>query len=141
MSDPPARPPQAPPAPPSAPRRTPVRATPRGRVVALTGASSFLGKNLIGVLEEDPAVSRVVALDVEAPATQGMKTRLYEIDLTSPLSEERIAEILSAERVDTLVHLAFLSAPTHATAWAHELESVGTMHLLNAARQASLRKL
>jgi UDP-glucose 4-epimerase len=111
------------------------------RVVALTGAASFLGRNLIGVLEEDPLVSRVIAIDVKAPDTGGPKTRMYEVDLTVPSSEERVAELLSADRVDTLVHLAFLSSPTHATAWAHELESVGTMHLLNAARQVSLRKL
>src|SRR5262245_15700807 len=111
------------------------------RVVALTGAASFLGRNLIGVLEEDSLISRVIAIDVKAPDTSGPKTRMSEVDLTVPASEERVAEILSADRVDTLVHLAFLSSPTHATAWAHELESVGTMHLLNAARQVSLRKL
>ncbi len=116
-------------------------AGPRGRVVALTGASAFLGRNLIGVLEEDPRIDRVVAVDVKAPDTGGPKTRMYAVDLTAPAAEERVGEILAAERVDTLVHLAFLSSPTHATAWAHELESIGTMHLLNAARQVSLRKL
>jgi UDP-glucose 4-epimerase len=109
-------------------------------VVALTGAASFLGRNLVGVLEEDPSIGRIVAVDVKAPDTGGPKTRMYPIDLTAPTSEERVAEVLSAERVDTFLHLAFLSSPTHATAWAHELESVGTMHVLNAARQVPLRK-
>jgi UDP-glucose 4-epimerase len=118
--------------------RIPVRAP---RVVALTGASSFLGRNLIGVLEEDPRTSRIVAIDVKSPDTGGPKTRMYEVDLTTPLSEERVAEILAAEKVDTFLHLAFLSSPTPAVAWAHELESVGTMHLLNAVRQVNLRKL
>ncbi len=114
--------------------------TPR-RVVALTGAASFLGRNLVGVLEEDPATERIVAIDIKPPDTSGPKTRNHMVDLTTPASEERVAEILSSEGVDTLVHLCFLSSPTHATAWAHELESVGTMHVLNAARQVSLRKL
>jgi UDP-glucose 4-epimerase len=112
-----------------------------GRVVAVTGAASFLGRNLVGVLEEDASTARVVALDVKAPDTSGPKTRMYDVDLTTPTAEERVAEILAAERVDTLAHLCFLSSPTHAQAWAHELESIGTMHLLNAARQVSLRKL
>lgn len=115
--------------------------TRRGRVIALTGAAGFLGRNLIGVLEEDPSVSRVIAIDVKTPDTSGPKTRMVPVDLTAPSAEERISEALAAEQVDTLVHLAFLSAPTHAAAWAHELESIGTMHLLNAARQVSLRKL
>ncbi len=114
---------------------------PRGRVVALTGAASFLGRNLIGILEEDPRIARVVAIDLKPPDTGGSKLRLHTVDLTAPASEEHVAEVLAAEQVDTLVHLCFLSSPTPATAWAHELESVGTMHLLHGARQASLRKL
>jgi UDP-glucose 4-epimerase len=109
--------------------------------VALTGASSFLGKNLVGVLEEDPEAARVVAIDVNAPETGGKKTHTFPVDLTARSAEDRVAEILASEKVDTLVHLAFLASPTHATAWAHELESVGTMHVLNAARRTSLSKL
>ncbi len=82
-----------------------------------------------------------MAIDIKGPDTSGPKTRMYPVDLTAPASEERVAEILAAEKVDTLLHLAFLSSPTHASAWAHELESVGTMHVLNAARRTRLRKL
>ena len=121
--------------------RTPVRRARPKRVVALTGAAAFLGSNLIGVLEEDPSIERVVAIDIEPPPTGGPKTRMYEVDLTVPASEERDAEILAAEGADTVLHLAFLSSPTHASAWAHEVESVGTMHVLNAARQAKVQKL
>lgn len=111
------------------------------RVIALTGAASFLGSNLIGLLEEDERIGRVVAIDTNAASTAGPKTRSYEVDLAQPSTEARLAEILAAERVDTFVHLAFLSSPSHATAWAHEVESVGTMHALVAARHAQVRKL
>jgi UDP-glucose 4-epimerase len=116
-------------------------ARPAARVVAVTGAAGFLGSNLIGSLEEDDRVARVVALDVSPVPNAGRKTRLYDVDLTHPAAESRIAEILSAERVDTIAHLAFLASPTHASAWAHELESVGTMHMTVAARHAQVRKL
>lgn len=109
--------------------------------VAVTGAASFLGRNLIGLLEEDSRVRRIVSIDIAPPPTAGPKTRIYDVDLTGPAAEERCAEILGAEAVDTVVHLAFLASPTHATAWAHELESVGTMHLLNACRRAEVAKL
>lgn len=123
------------------PRATSVSAKHRARTVAVSGASSFLGRNLIGLLEEDARTARIVALDVRPPSTAGAKTHYYEVDFTQPTCEARIGEILAAERVHTLVHLAFLSSPTHATAWAHEFESIGTMHLLNAARQAQVTKL
>jgi UDP-glucose 4-epimerase len=117
------------------------RARSARRVVAVTGSSSFVGRNLVGLLEEDEATGRIISLDVEPPRTAGGKTRLYEVDLTLPASDQRLAEIFEAERVETLVHLALLSSPTPATAWAHELESVGTMHVLNAARRANVRKV
>lgn len=118
-----------------------VRVRPERRVVAVTGADSFLGRNLIGLLEEDDSITRIVAIDVRRPRTAGRRTRFYEIDLAQPSVEARLGEILHAEEVDAIVHAAFLSSPTPAEAFAHELESVGTMNLLNAARTIPLRKL
>jgi UDP-glucose 4-epimerase len=110
-------------------------------VVAVTGAAGFLGSNLIGSLEEDDRIARIVGIDAGAASTAGRKTRSYDVDLTQPAAETRVAEILAAERVDAIAHLAFLPSPTHASAWAHELESVGTMHVTVAARHAQVRKL
>ncbi len=113
----------------------------RSQVVAVTGAASFLGSNVVGVLEEDPEIARIVAIDIRPPATAGRKTRYYEVDFTQPTAEARLSEILAAEKVSTLAHLGFLSAPTHAVALAHELESVGTRHVMVAARHARVRKI
>jgi UDP-glucose 4-epimerase len=117
------------------------RRTPRGRCIAVTGANTFLGRNLVGLLEEDEAVRRIVVLDLRNPRSAGAKTVFYEVDLTQPAVESRVAEIFHAEQVDALAHLAFVANPTQATAWAHELESVGTMHVLAACGRHRLRKL
>ena len=105
-----------------------------GRVIALTGARTFLGRSLVGLLEEDPSVARVVVVDTENASTAGPKTRYYDIDRTQPTTSARLAEILAAEGVTDFVHLGFLQLPSRQAAWAHELESVGTLHVLNACR-------
>jgi UDP-glucose 4-epimerase len=114
---------------------------PRQRVVAVTGAASFLGANLIGVLQEEDQIRTIVSMDSRPPHTAGAKTKVYELDLTHPAAEERMAETFAAEGVDTLIHLAFLPSPTHQSGYAHELESVGTMHVLNACRRSRVSKL
>ncbi len=113
----------------------------RKPVVAFTGCNGFLGRNLVGVLEEDDRYERLVLLDLLPPPTAGAKSRFYRIDLTQPAADAKIAEVLRAESVDTVVHLALVSSPTYASAWRHELEVVGTMHVLHACEAARTPKL
>src|SRR5689334_15192666 len=114
-----------------------------GRVVAITGACTFLGTELLRRLEEDRRYAKVLALDVREPsAVRGSsKIQFVKIDLTQPTIDGDIATLLLQEKVDTLVHGAFLSHPTHAQEWAHELEDVGTMHVLNACSSANPKRL
>jgi UDP-glucose 4-epimerase len=121
--------------------RSDLRRPARRCVVAVTGARTFLGANLVGVLEEDETITKVVVLDVRNAQTAGAKTCYYEVDLTQSGVDARLAEILNAEEVDTVVHLAFAGNPTQATAWAHELESLGTMNLLNACRKQRVARV
>ncbi|MBX7191372.1 MAG: NAD-dependent epimerase/dehydratase family protein [Sandaracinaceae bacterium] len=107
----------------------------------MTGACSFLGRNLVGVLEEREDVERIVVLDIASPPTAGRKSRAYRVDLTQPAVSARLTEILRAEKVTELAHLAFLASPTTAEPWAHELESVGTMHVLHACRESPVERV
>ncbi len=112
---------------------------PGGRVVAITGACTYLGTELVRRLEEDRRYARVLLLDVREPpvlAEGATKARYFPIDLTQPTIDAEIATLLEREQVDTVVHGAFLAHPTHASEWAHELEDVGTMHVLNACAAA-----
>src|SRR3954469_7399540 len=93
---------------------------PDQRVVAVTGAYSFQGAELIKRLEEDRRYFRVVAIDIRKPSFPLTKTQFHKVDLTLPTADAEIAQILKRERVETFVHTAFLSSPTHNSTWAHE---------------------
>ncbi len=121
-----------------------------GKVVAITGACTFLGTELLRRLDEDDRYAKVIALDVRPPALApgsaaatptGRKIEFIKIDLTQPTVDDELAAILARHQVDTFVHGAFLSHPTHQAEWAHELEDVGTMHVLNACAGVALRRL
>jgi UDP-glucose 4-epimerase len=112
-----------------------------GRVVALTGASDFIGTGVIRHVEHSGAYRRALALDVHPPEGTLVKTEFVPLDLTQPSAQSQLLEILSRERVDTMVHLAFLSNPTHNSSWAHELEAIGTLYVVNACAARGVQKL
>lgn len=111
------------------------------RCVAMTGARTFLGRSLSRLLSEDDRVQRLIVIDRDTPVSAGPRSRSYVVDSTQPSAPARIAEILAAEQVDTLVHLDFLESPTKNLGHAHDVESVGTLHLLNACRERPVQKL
>jgi UDP-glucose 4-epimerase len=139
----------------AAPR--PAHAAGDPRVVAVTGAFGSLGRRVVRLLEQDPAVERVVAVDVrsavDVSARAGEPTdpqsylqahsRLsaHAVDLTAAGADRDLAQVFTSERVGTVIHLAFLSSPTHALEMAHELETIGTMYVLHACAEAKVSQV
>jgi len=108
--------------------------------VAITGSAGFLGSHLVGLLEDSPRVRQIISLDKREPATARQKTRHFPVDLTRHDAEDQVSEVLRAERASTVVHLSFHDSPSHNPDAAHDLESVGTMRVLNACRRSGVAK-
>lgn len=113
---------------------------PEGEAIAITGASGFLGAQVLSYLRSEPRFERVVVLDIAKPTLPIRKTKFYKTDLTEPNCDARIAEIFEKENVTQVVHLAFFRNPHRNQAYAHELEVIGTLHLLHACAQAKVKK-
>ncbi len=108
--------------------------------IALTG-SGFKGSFLLNWLENDPHFPKVLFLDHKKPKVPLRKTKFFRLDLTETLADVKLYEILKDEAVDTLIHTALPITPPRNVAWAHELLSVGSMYISNAAAEANVRKL
>ena len=111
-----------------------------GEAIAITGAVGFLGAHLLSYLRGESRFERVVVLDVAKPTLPIRKTKFYKTDLTEPNCDARIAEIFERENVTQVIHLAFFRSPHRNAAYAHELEVIGTLHLLHACAQAKVKK-
>lgn len=107
--------------------------------IALTGTLGVMGSRLLRRLEADDACRRLVLLDLVPPAREVKKARFYRVDLTEPTASTRLLDALERERPDVLVHLAFLQHPIQSGAYAHELESLGTMHVVHALTELARR--
>jgi UDP-glucose 4-epimerase len=109
--------------------------------VGVTGISSDLGRALLPRLEADRSVERIVAIDVAAPQKASPRVEFVRADLTRPDAEADLVRTFRAAKLDALYHLAFINSRVHGAAFAHELEVIGTMHVLAAAQASSLRRL
>ena len=91
-------------------------------VIAITGLGSFLGRALVDrLLVRSPGI-RVVGLDKRRPFRLDPRVSFHTIDLTEPTADSRVAEVLTEERVDAVVHSAFRLQPTADIEMDHELE-------------------
>jgi UDP-glucose 4-epimerase len=111
-----------------------------GRVVLVTGVSADLGGRLARLVSADPAVERVIGVDVAPPRGDLGEVRFVRADIRNP----GIATVIAGEDVDTVVHMSVVATPGTAGGRTSmkELNVIGTMQLLAACQKAqSLRRL
>jgi UDP-glucose 4-epimerase len=104
------------------------------RVVLVTGASRYLGARISAILADDPAVARVVAVDVVPPSYELGGATFVRTDIRNPA----IGKILEREGVDTVLHAGVLATPYTAGGRVSMKETnvLGTMQLLAASQRS-----
>jgi UDP-glucose 4-epimerase len=92
-------------------------------------------------LLEAEGAPRVVGLDLRVPRRLEGRIRFHRADLTEPTADSAVAEILLKERCEAVLHAAFFTDPNPDLEYSHELEVIGSLHVMNAAAAAGVRKL
>lgn len=110
-------------------------------VIAITGLHGFLGQRLVSRLLARQASLRVIGIDLRRPMRFDDRARFHRVDLTEPTADGRLAEVLEAERVEALVHAAFRADPTADLEADHELETIGSLHVMHACAAAKVKRL
>lgn len=109
--------------------------------IAVTGLGSFFGRRLVLRLLSLPRPPRIIGLDLRRPWRLEGRIAFHRLDLTDPAAGGRLAEVLERERVEALVHTAFRRDPTPDVETDHELETVGSIHVMNACAAAKVDRL
>jgi len=110
-------------------------------VIGVTGLHGFPAELLVPRLLSRTAGVRVVGLDQRRPMRFDDRARFQKIDLTEPTADGKLAEVLAAERVEALVHCAFRDDPSADLELDHELETIGSRHVMNACAAAKVKRL
>ena len=105
-----------------------------GRVVLVTGVSRDLGRRFARIAANDPAVDRVIGVDVVPPRGDIGEMTFIRADIRNPV----IAKIIVKEDVDTVVHMSVIATPGSAGGRTSmkEFNVIGTMQLLAACQKA-----
>ena len=110
-------------------------------VVAILGLDSFVGRELALRLAARVPAIRTVGFDAHRPLGLDERVRFHRLDLTEPRADARLAEILAQERVDAVLHAAFRTDPTPDLDLDHELDTIGSLHVMNACAAAKVHRL
>jgi len=105
-----------------------------GRVVLVTGVSGHLGGRLASDLARDPAVGRVIGVDVVPPRSDPSGIEFVRTDLRTT----GIAKVIRRCGADTVAHLNVITNPARAGGRVpmKELNVLGTMQLLAACQRS-----
>ena len=105
-----------------------------GRTVLVTGASRYLGARMVRVLSADPAVDRVIGVDVVPPRHPIGSGEFVRADIRNPI----IGKVIAAGDIDTVVHMGVIATPVQAggRATMKEINVIGTMQLLAACQKS-----
>lgn len=110
-------------------------------VIAITGLRGFAGGGLARRLLARGDGLRLVGLDVRRPFRLDERVRFHRVDLTRPTADGAVAEVLAKERVEAVVHAAFRTDPSPDTEQDHELDTIGSLHVMNACAAARVKRL
>jgi UDP-glucose 4-epimerase len=111
------------------------------RSLAITGLGTFVGFQVADRLADGSEAPRIVGLDLRLPRRLEGRIRFHRVDLTEPTADTAVAEILEKERCDAILHCAFHTDPHPDVEYAHELEVIGSLHVMNACAAVNVQKL
>lgn len=102
--------------------------------VAVTGASGYLGRVLLPMLEADEAVENIVAIDkVESPKSR--KTIFVKRDVRDPSLSKDL------NGCDSLVHLAFIVMPIRSEKETDSINIEGSRNVFYQSAKAGIKKI
>lgn len=104
--------------------------------VAVTGASGYLGQQIIRRLDRDDTVQNIIGISRRPPKIESNKLKFYSHDIREPFDK-----IFAENNVDTAIHLAFVVGAARDVKAARETDIGGSKNFLDACKSASVKRV
>src|SRR5262245_24245546 len=102
----------------------------------ITGGSGYIGQRLIEVLAPREETEAIFNVDVNPAPVHREKATYVRGDVRD---RELLHDLLEREKIDTLVHLAFLLNPIRDEALMYDIDVNGALSVLRAAADAGTK--
>lgn len=106
-------------------------------IIGITGASGYFGQHITAQLEDDPDCERVVGIDIKEPSRSFKKLDYHRLDVRDP----GLCDLFKRQKVDTLIHLAFVLNPIHNAREMHDIDVNGAKNALRAAKASGIKHI
>jgi UDP-glucose 4-epimerase len=104
--------------------------------VAVTGASGYLGQQLISRLEREEGVERIIGISRRVPKVSSSKLKFYSHDICEPFDK-----IFAENNVDTAIHLAFFVGAARNVKAARVTDVGGSKNFIDACKSAAVKRV
>ena len=101
----------------------------------ITGGSGYIGTRLVGRLSPRADTEAILIGDVRPPRVFRPKAEHRFLDVTD---REAVSRLVSSERLDAVVHLAFVLNPIRDETLMYDIDVGGTQNVLDAAATAGI---
>jgi UDP-glucose 4-epimerase len=106
-------------------------------VYAMTGASGYIAGRVIRLLADLPDCERIIGLDIKPPTGELPKLEFKKSDVRDPA----IAKLFKDNKVEVVLHFAFVLNPIHDSNLMREINIDGTRNILDAALSAGAKQV
>ena len=113
---------------------------PRRPKIVVTGGAGPLGARFVRALAARETYE-VAVFDLVPPPDAPPDVRHRFLDLNLPHADGTVYKLLQEERPDAIVHLAQIRSPSRHATYVHELNAIGSLHVLAAAGEARVSRL
>ena len=102
--------------------------------VVITGAAGYIARQLIAALENHRGCQKILGTDIVEPAFHAAKLEFCKHDIRDP----SLFDQWQAQKIDALVHLAFIVDPIHDEKKMYDVNVNGTRNVLNICARLNI---
>ena len=104
--------------------------------VLVTGAGGNLGRLLVSKLSSNSKIKKIIGVDLKEPKPI-QKLKFYKIDIR----DKNIRKIFQEEKVDTVIHLAFMLVPMYDTKKQWDINVLGSQNIFFISEESKVKKI